>query len=135
MLRHNQPIVNVVPGDFTQSGRLDLLVMSQSPLSRGKLDLFLYRAAAGGGLGEVSNYFTLSQRFLTAFIETMPLSLPPSSESQPIPFDSTGDLRIDLLGISPSSDDQGSFSTWKNVWNASLTNSAVFQLYVRDRIC
>lgn len=135
MLRHSQPIVNVVPGDFTQSGRLDLLVMSQSPLSRGQLDLFLYRAAAGGSLGEVLEYFTLSQRFLMPFIESMPLSLPPSSESQPIPFDSTGDLRIDLLGISSSSDGQGSFSTWQNVWNASLPDSAVYQLYVRDRIC
>jgi len=52
MLRHNQRIVNVVPGDFTQNGRLDLLVMSQSPSSNGQLDLFLYHAAVGGGLGE-----------------------------------------------------------------------------------
>jgi integrin alpha FG-GAP repeat containing protein 1 len=58
VLRHNQPVVNVVPGDFTQSGRLDLLVMSQSPSSQDQLDLFLYRAAAGGGLGEVLDHFT-----------------------------------------------------------------------------
>lgn len=110
VFRHSQPVVNVVPGDFTQSGRLDLLVMSQPSPSRDQLDLFLYRAVATGGL------------------ETTPLSLPPSSASQPIPFDSTGNLRIDLLGISPSFDDQASFSTWKNVWNASQQNSAVYEL-------
>lgn len=110
VFRHSQPVVNVVPGDFTQSGRLDLLVMSQPSPSRDQLDLFLYRAVATGGL------------------ETTPLSLPPSSASQPIPFDSTGNLRIDLLGISPSFDDQASFSTWKNVWNASQPNSAVYEL-------
>lgn len=133
MLRHSQPIVNVVPGDFTQSGRLDLLVMSRSQSSRGQLDLFLYRAAAGGTLGEIVDHFALIERFLTTLVETMPLLLPPSSESQPIPFDSTGDLRIDLLGISPSSGDQGSFSTWQNVWNESLPNSAVYELCVRNR--
>ncbi|KAF9647285.1 hypothetical protein BDM02DRAFT_3098371 [Thelephora ganbajun] len=111
VLRHNQRIVNVVPGDFTQSGRLDLLVMSQSPSSKDQLDLSLYRAAVGGGL------------------ETTPVLLPPSSGSQPIPFDSTGDLRIDLLGISPSSSgDRESFSVWQNVWNVSRPNSAIYEL-------
>lgn len=109
MFRHPQPIVNVVPGDFTQSGRLDLLVMSRTS-SQGQLDLFLYRASPNGGL------------------DPSPLTLPPSLESQPIPFDSTGDLRIDLLGISPTSGDQGTFSTWRNVWNESLPNSPVFEL-------
>jgi integrin alpha FG-GAP repeat containing protein 1 len=60
VLGHNQRIVNVVPGDFTQSGRLDLLVMSQSSSSNDQLDLFLYRAAVGGGLGEVPSDFALS---------------------------------------------------------------------------
>lgn len=58
VLRHTQPIVNVVPGDFTQSGRLDLLVMSQPQSPRGQLDLFLYRATVDGGLGEISEGFT-----------------------------------------------------------------------------
>lgn len=135
MLRHSQPIVNVVPGDFTQSGRLDLLVMSRSPSSKSQLDLFLYRASPDEGLGEVLDYPMLNRRFLTALIETTPLSLPPSSESQPIPFDSTGDLRIDLLGISPSSGDQESFSIWQNVWNASLPNSPLYELCVRHQAC
>lgn len=136
VLKHNQHIVNVVPGDFTQGGRLDLLVMSQSPSSNGQLDLFLYRAAVGGGLGEILGDFTSSQCPLMTPVETTPLSLPPSSGSQPIPFDSTGDLRIDLLGISPlSSGDQESFSVWQNVWNASRPNSLVYELYIRDSSC
>lgn len=65
MLRHNHPIVNVVPGDFTQSGRLDLLVMSQSPLSNAQLDLSLYRAAEGGGIGEILDNFASVLRPLT----------------------------------------------------------------------
>lgn len=129
MLKHNQRIVNVVPGDFTQNGRLDILVMSQSPLSGSQLDLFLYRAAVDGGFGEILGKFVLSERPLMTLIDTMPLSLPPSSESHPIPFDSTGDLRIDLLGIpSPSSGDQETFGVWKNVWNASQPNSPVYEL-------
>lgn len=136
MLRHNQRIVNVVPGDFTQSGRLDLLVMSQSPSSRGQLDLFLYRSAVGGGLGEILDSFASSQRPLMVLVETTSLPLPPSSESQPIPFDSTGNLRIDLLGISSSSsDNQESFSVWQNVWNESRPNGPVYELYARDRAC
>jgi integrin alpha FG-GAP repeat containing protein 1 len=135
VLKHNQRIVNVVPGDFTQSGRLDLLVMSQSS-SKGQLDLSLYRAAVGGGLGEILDDFTSSRRPVTVPVETTPVSLPPSLESQPIPFDSTGDLRIDLLGISPpSSGEQGPFSVWQNVWNASEPNSAVYELCVRDHVC
>ena len=135
MLSHNQHIVNVVPGDFTQSGRLDLLVMSRSPSSEGRLDLTLYRAAVGGGLGEVPDGFALRRRRLMMLLDTTPVLLPPSSESQPIPFDSTGDLRIDLLGIPSSSDDQGSFSVWQNVWNASNPNGVVYELYVQDRAC
>ena len=98
MLKHNQRIVNVVPGDFTQSGRLDILVMSQSPLLGSQLDLFLYRAAVGGGFGKILDNLVLSERPLMTPVDTTPLALPPSSESHPIPFDSTGDLRIDLLG-------------------------------------
>ena len=136
MLRHNQPIVNVVPGDFTQSGRLDLLVMSQSPSSKGQLDLSLYRAAVGGGLGRILDDFMSNRCPLTVLVETTPLSLPPSSESQPIPFDSTGDLRIDLLGIPRSSpSDQESFSVWQNVWNESRPDSPVYKLYAHDRAC
>jgi len=103
--------------------------MSQSPSSTDQLDLSLYRAAVGGGLGETLDNFTPSWCPLTVLVETTPLSLPPSSQSQPIPFDSTGNLRIDLLGISPSSSGgQESFSVWQNVWNASQPDGPVYQL-------
>jgi len=103
--------------------------MSQSPSSKDLLELSLYRAAVGGGLGETLVNFTSSLRPLTMPVETTPLLLPPSSQSQPIPFDSTGDLRIDLLGVSPSpSGGQESFSVWQNVWNASQPNSPIYQL-------
>lgn len=129
MLKHSQPIVNVVPGDFTQSGKLDVLVMSQSPLLGSQLDLFLYRAAVGGGFGEIFGDFVLSKNPLMTLVETTPLSLPPSSESHPIPFDSTGDLRIDLLGIPPPpSGDGDTFGVWQNVWNASRPSSPVYEL-------
>jgi len=72
------------------------VVISKSPSSRGQLDLSLYRAAVGGDLGEFSQ-FPFEWTSTDAARETTPLSLPPSSEAQPIPFDSTGDLRIDLL--------------------------------------
>jgi integrin alpha FG-GAP repeat containing protein 1 len=106
--------------------------MSQSSSSQGQLDLFLYRAAAGGGLGEILDQFTPTRRSLTVIVEITPLLLPPSTESQPIPFDSTGDLRIDLLGIPSSSGDRESFSVWENVWNESLPNSAVYELFVHN---
>lgn len=109
--------------------------MSQSSSSKGQLDLFLYRAAAGDGLGKILDQFAPTRRSLTVLVETTPLLLPPSGESQPIPFDSTGDLRIDLLGIPSSSGDQRSFSVWENVWNESLPNSAVYELFVHDCAC
>ncbi len=59
-----------------------------------------------------------------------PVSLPPSTLSQPIPLDATGDLTIDLLGTSSNSRD---FSLWKNVWNESQEDSAVFEVYVPRR--
>ena len=65
VFKHNQPIVNALPGDFTQSGRLDLLVMGQSSSSKGKLDLFLYRASGTGDFGKPWGHLTSSHRFLT----------------------------------------------------------------------
>ena len=110
--------------------------MSQPPSSPDQLDLSLYRGAVGGGLGEVLDNRASGRRPLTASVETTSLPLPPSSKSQPIPFDSTGDLRIDLLGVSPSSSgDQTFFSVWQNVWNASQLNSPVYELCARDHFC
>lgn len=112
MFRHREKVINVVPGDFTQNGRLDLLVMSQSQ-SAGQLNLYLYLAHPEGGL------------------DPNPLSLPPSTLSQPVAFDLNGDLRIDMLGITPSSaSDTAPFRVWRNVWNASQTTGPVFDMCV-----
>ena len=49
-LKHSRRVLNVVPGDFTHSGKLDLLVMSQSR-SSDQIDLTLYPALTSGGFG------------------------------------------------------------------------------------
>ncbi|KAF7298495.1 hypothetical protein MKEN_01374600 [Mycena kentingensis (nom. inval.)] len=105
--KHPNPVYNVVPGDFTHSGKLDLLVMAQSSTSN-QLDLSVYPALPGGG-----------------FDTSQPLSIPASTLSQPIPIDVDGDMRIDLLGMTPSS--QG-LQVWLNVWNASDAHSPLFKV-------
>ncbi|KAJ7778659.1 hypothetical protein DFH07DRAFT_730793 [Mycena maculata] len=109
--QHPRKIYNVVPGDFTHSGKLDLLVMAQSSTSN-QLDLSLYPALPGGGF-DTSN----------------PLSVPSSVLAQPIPIDVDGDMKIDLLGITPSSQGSSSpFQVWQNVWNASQPHSPLFSV-------
>lgn len=49
--RHPQRVYNVVPGDFTQDGRLDILVVSQSSSSN-ELDVQVYVALPEGGFGK-----------------------------------------------------------------------------------
>jgi integrin alpha FG-GAP repeat containing protein 1 len=46
-------VYNVVPGDYTQDGRLDLLVMGQGDID-GQLGMSLYVGASDGGFGTVS---------------------------------------------------------------------------------
>ena len=61
-----------------------------------------------------------------------PISLPPSTLSQPIPIDLNGDMKIDLLGITPSSKSNplSPFKVWQNVWNASQPHSPLFKMFV-----
>jgi hypothetical protein len=54
---HPDRIYNVIPGDFTHDGKLDLLVMSQSS-RRNELALSLYMASTGGGYGAPGHYYT-----------------------------------------------------------------------------
>ncbi|KZT70220.1 hypothetical protein DAEQUDRAFT_725861 [Daedalea quercina L-15889] len=107
VFRHPQRVYNVIPGDFTQDGRLDLLVLSQAA-SASQLAIQLYRAQSGGGF------------------ELYPISSPPSVMAQPIPMDMNGDLKIDLFGTAPGSNSQ--FKVWDNAWNASQKNSPIFNL-------
>src|SRR5882757_3692782 len=46
--RHPQRVYNVVPGDYTHDGKLDLLVMSQGASST-QLSLFVYTPMPRGG--------------------------------------------------------------------------------------
>ena len=59
-----------------------------------------------------------------------PLSLPPSALSQPIPIDTDGDMKIDLIGMTPASRANASspLAVWQNVWNASQPDSPVFSV-------
>ncbi|KAJ3728349.1 hypothetical protein C8R42DRAFT_619562 [Lentinula raphanica] len=111
-MKHSNDVYNVVPGDFTHSGKLDLLVMSGSWASA-SLDLSVYPALVDGGF-DVKNPFLIDS----------------SSQSQPIPLDLNGDMKIDLLGMTPSSQHSSgdTFQTWKNVWNASQPHSPLFEL-------
>ncbi|KAF5372918.1 hypothetical protein D9758_001485 [Tetrapyrgos nigripes] len=110
--KHGGDVYNVVPGDFTHSGKLDLLIMSKSQ-STGYLDLTVYPALPGDGF-DVSH----------------PISVSASSLSQPIPIDLDGDMKIDLLGMTPSSQSstRSIFQAWKNVWNASEPNSPLLKV-------
>ncbi|KAH8995858.1 hypothetical protein EDB86DRAFT_2920938 [Lactarius hatsudake] len=104
--RHPERVYNVVPGDYTHDGRLDLLVMSQSASST-RISLSIYPAMPAGGF------------FMN------PIELPPSSIAQPIPFDSDGQMRIDLLGIQPGF---SQLRMWKNVWNASDPSGPLYEV-------
>jgi hypothetical protein len=46
--RHSKRVYNVIPGDYTHDGKLDVLVMAQSTSST-QLSLSIYTAAPGGG--------------------------------------------------------------------------------------
>lgn len=48
--------------------------------------------------------------------------------SQPIPVDVDGDMKIDLLGLPPSTN---YLQVWQNVWNSSEPNAPLFKLFVR----
>ena len=54
--RHPQRVLNVIPGDFTQDGRLDLLVYGQSSNSN-EISVQLYVALPQGKFGEPPLWF------------------------------------------------------------------------------
>jgi hypothetical protein len=65
------------------------------------------------------------------FTDSNPIAIPASTLSQPIPIDTNGDMKIDLLGITPQSARSNSpVQIWQNAWNASQPNSPVFNMYV-----
>ncbi|EGO21825.1 hypothetical protein SERLADRAFT_363011 [Serpula lacrymans var. lacrymans S7.9] len=109
-IRHPTPVSNVVPGDFTHDGKLDLLVMSGSQTPN-RMNIVLYK-------GVHNDQF-----------DSSPVSVPPSTLSQPIPVDVDGDMKIDLLGIPYTQSNTNSpLMVWKNSWNASQTPNSLFDL-------
>ncbi|KAF8655798.1 hypothetical protein AX16_002884 [Volvariella volvacea WC 439] len=110
--KHPSKVLNVVPGDYTHNGKLDILVMSESQ-TRDTLDLAVYPALPAGGF-DTSNV----------------LSVPSSATAQPLLVDINGDMKVDLLGMTPSSrdDSQSPLKVWKNVWNASEEDSSLFNI-------
>ncbi|KAI0093714.1 hypothetical protein BDY19DRAFT_881949 [Irpex rosettiformis] len=107
--QHPQKVYNVVPGDFTQDGKLDILVMSQDRAAK-QLAIDMYAGLPQGG-------FDLNA-----------VSAPTSTLSQPIPVDTNGDLKIDLFGAIPSTSSSGPFKVWSNVWNSSDPQSEIFEI-------
>jgi integrin alpha FG-GAP repeat containing protein 1 len=59
-----------------------------------------------------------------------PIAVPPSTLSQPIPVDVDGDMKIDLLGITPSSksNSKSPLQIWQNVWNVTRPESPLFEM-------
>ncbi|KAH7928183.1 integrin alpha N-terminal domain-containing protein [Leucogyrophana mollusca] len=109
-IRHPMPIYNVIPGDFTHDGKLDVLVMSASSV-RGRLDMDLYRGLHNG------------------FFESTTISIPSSTLSEPITVDINGDMKIDLLGApSPRSSPTSTLQVWKNAWNSTQSAPVLFEL-------
>lgn len=129
--RHAQRVQNIVPGDFTHSGKLDILVMSESQ-NKGQLDMILYPASLAGGFG--NSFTALHVRKLTIYPVDIdhPLRVPSSTHSQPIPIDANGDMKIDLFAMTPASkvDPKAPFQLWQNVWNGSQLDSPLFNMCV-----
>ncbi|KAJ3514179.1 hypothetical protein NLJ89_g2518 [Agrocybe chaxingu] len=86
--------------------------MSQGQ-SSDQLDLTIYPSLVGDGF-DTNN----AQTF------------PSSTLAQPIPIDIDGDMKIDLLGITPSSKGtpDSLYQVWKNVWDDSASNPTLFQM-------
>jgi len=124
---NGNPIVNVVPADFTHDGKLDLLVMTSSG---SKLEMFLFIGSAQGFGMSCSLINTIGcEVAYPSYIEAVPVSMPPSTTAQPIPFDVNGNLRLDMIGnvpspdSSPNADEEAALMVWSNVWDK--TNSTI----------
>ncbi|KAF7783261.1 hypothetical protein Agabi119p4_2637 [Agaricus bisporus var. burnettii] len=84
-----------------------------------EIDMYLYQSIPNKG-----------------FDTANPIHVQTSISSQPIPLDVNGDLRIDLLGLTP--DGGSKLQVWKNVWNSSRTDSPLFDVqssYFNDSHC
>ncbi|KAG6328098.1 hypothetical protein ID866_10991 [Astraeus odoratus] len=112
-MRHSESVTNVVPGDFTHDGKLDILVMSADAW-RDTLNIVVY---TGNGDGTFA---------------PEPISVPSSTLSQPIPVDVNGDMKIDLLSVPTSKRGSSTpLQVWENNWDISSPQSPLFELKVQ----
>lgn len=109
-IRHPASVANVVPGDFTHDGKLDILIMSADTW-RDTLNMAVYTGNHDGTF------------------DTEPISVPASTLSQPIPLDVNGDMKIDLLGVPTVRRGSSTpLQVWENHWNTSNTKAPLFEL-------
>jgi hypothetical protein len=75
--RHPQRVYNVVPGDYTHDGKLDLLVMAQGTSST-QLSLSVYTSMPGGGFCRLfpPQPYSFTQQFAQTQILSNSLLLP-----------------------------------------------------------
>lgn len=128
-------VLNVVPGDFTRDGRLDLLVMAESTTSQSVLDMFLYLGVAGGGFGALLDSVTLLllADFFLGSDETV-ITIPSSTTVQPIPMDVSGLMKIDLLGVESHLSGRSGLTLWNNTRIKRDDTGDLFSLYVPHQI-
>ena len=108
-------VTNVIAADLNYDGRLDLLVMSQSSRAstQQQLDLSVYLGLIQGD----------------GFSKD-PIPAPASTLSQPISFDASGDMQMDLLGHAlDDTSRKPILRLWRNILaDPNATGTAAFEL-------
>lgn len=118
-------ITNVVPGDYNYDGRLDLLLMGgKNPGGwwgdDETVEMAVYLQTTNGSFcTSLLSLFVTSE--LIAFSTALAQEVESSGPAQPMPFDATGTMRTDLLGMSSSS--PSTPKLWQNVWEKSNSTS------------
>ncbi|KAG8784926.1 hypothetical protein FRC12_018139 [Ceratobasidium sp. 428] len=92
-------IVNVVPADLNYDGRLDLLFMSSGSGKTLGLDVLLGNVVGKGVSFGIPDSWRGGEDEIDCYPLAPPVSLPSSGSIQPLVLDSTGSMRLDLLGV------------------------------------
>ncbi|CAO3685637.1 unnamed protein product [Umbelopsis vinacea] len=101
-------IENVIPGDFTYDGKLDVLVMGRKNPSHAT-DEILIRLYKGNGNDTVDSQY---------------IEIPSAKVAQPMVADITGDMKSDLLGYAwDDKSSQSSLFIWNNIADIANPNS------------
>ncbi|CAO3663293.1 unnamed protein product [Umbelopsis ramanniana] len=107
---HNTDFVieNIIPGDFTFDGKLDLLIMGRKNPSHPN-DEILMRIYKGNGNDTIESEY---------------ISLPSAKTAQPMVADITGDMKSDILGYAwDDKSSQPTLSIWTNIADPANPNS------------